>query len=45
MKEEVGNSFGSDSFLGRAENHPLSKLMVNHSQKGVKASGEGKVSD
>ena len=45
MKEEVSNSFCSDGFLGRAENHPLSKPMVNHDQKGVKAGGEGKVGD
>ena len=45
MEEEVGNSFCGDSFLGRAENHPLSKPMVNHDQKGVKAGRQGKVSD
>ena len=33
MEEEVGNSFFSDGFLGRAENHPLSKSMVNHDQE------------
>ena len=33
MEEEVGNSFCSDGFLGRAENHPLSKSMVDHDQK------------
>ena len=33
MKEEVGDPFHSDGFLGRAENYPLSKAMVNHDQK------------
>ena len=33
MKEEVGNPFHRDGFLGRAENNPLSKAMVNHDQK------------
>ena len=33
MEEEVGNSFRGDGFLGRAENYPLSKAMVNHDQK------------
>ena len=42
MEEQVGNSFCGDSFLGRAENHPLSKPMVNHDQKGVKAGREGR---
>ena len=45
VKEEVSNSFCGDGFLGRAENHPLSKPMANHNQKGVKACREGKVSD
>ena len=33
MEEEVGNSFCGDGFLDRAENHPLSKAMVDHDQK------------
>ena len=45
VEEEVGDSFCGDGFLGRAENHPLSKPMVDHNQKQVKASGEGKVGD
>ena len=45
MEEEVGNSFCDNGFLGRAENHPLSKSMVDHNQRRVKASGEGKVGD
>ena len=45
VKEEVGNSFHGDGFLGGVENHPLSKPMVNHNQKCVKAGGGGKVGD
>ena len=45
VKEEIGNPFCSDGFLSGAENHPLSKSMVNHDQKRAKAAGEGKVSD
>ena len=33
MEEEVGDPFHSDGFLGRAENHPLSKAMIDHDQK------------
>ena len=32
VKEETGNPFCSDGFLSGAENHPLSKSMVNHDQ-------------
>ena len=45
MKEEVGDSFCGDGFLGRIENHPLSKSMIDHDQERVKAGGEGKVGD
>ena len=45
MKEESDNPFCSDGFLCGAENQPLSKPMVNHGQKGVKAIGKGKVGD
>ena len=45
MKEEIGNPFCSNGFLSGAENHPLSKPMVNHDQKRVKAGGEGKIHD
>ena len=41
----LGDSSSIDGFLGRAENYPLSKPMVNHNQKGVKTIREGKVSD
>ena len=33
MEEEVGDPFCCDGFLGRAENHPLSKAMVDHDKK------------
>ena len=45
VKEEGCDPFYSDGFLCGAENHPLSKLMVNHDQKRVKAIGRGKISD
>ena len=45
VEKECSNAFGSDVFLCRAENHPLSKPMVNHDQKGVKAGGRGEVGD
>ena len=45
VNEESGDPFRSDGFLYGAENHPLSKPMVNHIQKRVKAIGRGKVSD
>ena len=45
VEKEGGNSFCSDCFLGGAENYPLSKPMVDHDQKRVKARGGWKVSD
>ena len=45
VKEENSDPFCSDGFPSGAENHPLSKSMVDHSQKRVKAIGEGKVGD
>ena len=33
VEEEVGDSFHCDGFLGRAENHPFSKAMVDHDQE------------
>ena len=45
VKEEVGDSFHGDGFLSGAENHPLSKPMVDHDQKRVEASRGGKVHD
>ena len=45
VEEECSDAFGSDVFLCRAENHPLSKPMVDHDQKGIEAGGRGKVSD
>ena len=37
VEKEGGDSFGSEGFLGRAKNHPLSKPMVYHDQERVKA--------
>ena len=44
-EEQGGDSGGVNSFLGRAENYPLSKPMVNHDQKGIKTIRKGKVGD
>ena len=45
VKEEIDDPFCGDGFLSGAENHPLSKPMVDHDQKRVEAVGEGKVGD
>ena len=44
-EEQGGDSGGVNGFLGRAENYPLSKPMVDHNQKGIKTIRKGKVSD
>ena len=41
-EEQGSNSRGVKGFLGRAENYPLSKPMVNHNQKGSKPSERGR---
>ena len=45
MKKECGDPFGSDCFLGRAENYPLCKAMVDHDQQGIETRGGGEVGD
>ena len=45
MKKECGDPFGGDRFLGRAENYPLHKAMVDHNQQGIKTRGGREVSD
>ena len=45
MEEEVGDSFHCNGFLDRAENHPLSKAMVDHDQKGIETLGKGEICD
>ena len=45
VKKECSNTFGGNVFLRRAENHPLCKSIVDHDQKGIEASGRGKVGD
>ena len=37
VEKEGGDSLSGDRFLGRAKDHPLSKPMVYHNQKRVKA--------
>ena len=41
VEKECGNALGGDVFLRGAENHPLSKPMVDHDQKGIEAGGRG----
>ena len=45
MEEEGGNSFCSNSLLCWAKNYPLTKAVVHHDQKRVKAGGDREVSD
>ena len=45
VEKECGDAFGSDVFLHGTENHPLSKPMVDHNQKGIEAGRRWKVSD
>ena len=44
MEKECGDPFGGDAFLCGTENHPLSKPMVNHDQKGIEAGRRREVS-
>ena len=45
VEEKGGDSFGSNEFLGRAKNHPLSKPMVYHDQERIKACGDREICD
>ena len=45
VEEESCNSFCTDSFFHGTKNHPLSKPMVNHDQKGAKASRGQEIHD
>ena len=45
MEKECGNALGGDVLLCGTENHPLSKPMVDHNQKGIKTSGRREVGD
>ena len=45
VEKEGGDSFGSNGFLGRAKNYPLSKPMVDHDQKRIKARGSREICD
>ena len=45
MKEECGDAFRGDVFLCGTENHPLSKPMVDHDQKGIEAGGGREIGD
>ena len=45
VEKECGYSFSSDVFLHGTKNHPLSKPMVDHDQKGIKAGRRREVGD
>ena len=45
VEKERGNAFSGDVFLRGTENHPLSKPMVDHDQKGIEAGGGREVGD
>ena len=45
VKEKGSDPFGSNGFLSRAKNSPLSKPMVNHDQERVKAHRDRKIRD
>ena len=45
VEKECSDAFGGDVFLCGTENHPLSKPMVDHDQKGIKAGRRGEVGD
>ena len=45
VEEKEGDSFSGDSGFGRAENYPLSKPMVDHDQKCIKAKGRWQISN
>ena len=45
VEEKGHDSFGGDGLLRRAKNHPLSKPMVDHNQKGIYARRKGKIHD
>ena len=45
MEKEGGDPFGGNRFLGRAENHPLSKPMVYHDQERIEARGDREIRD
>ena len=45
VKKEGGDPFGGNSFLGRAENYPLSKPMVYHDHERIEAGGQGEIRD
>ena len=45
VKEKGCNTFHSNSFLHGAKNHPLSKPMVNHDQKGIEAVRRWEIND
>ena len=45
VKIEGGDPFGGNSFLGRAENYPLSKAMVYYDHERIEAAGYGEVRD
>ena len=45
MEKEGSYSFSGDCFLGRAENYPLCKAMVDHNQQRIETRGGREVGD
>ena len=45
VEKERSNAFHGDVLLCGTENHPLSKAMVDHDQKGIKTGRRGEVGD
>ena len=45
VEKERGNAFSGDSLLCGTENHPLSKAMVDHNQKGIETGRRREVGD
>ena len=45
VEKEGGDSLGSNGFLGRAKNYPLSKPMVYHNHERIEAGGHREIRD
>ena len=45
VEKKGGYFFGGNRFLGRAENYPFSKVMVDHNQQKIKARGSREIND
>ena len=45
MEKEGGYPLSGDGFLGRAENYPLCKAIVDHNQQGIETRGNREIGD